>query len=59
MRVREKIRLMKSLLPKKELLESLRPKNRAKDSKKRKFTPAKGAIRMSRKYNMCITGIFG
>jgi hypothetical protein len=54
---REKVRLVTSLSQKKEFLESLIPRKRAADRRKRRFTPAKGAIRMSRRYRICITGI--
>jgi hypothetical protein len=57
MRDREKIMPRKSLLQEKELFENLKAKKITRDSKKRKFTPTKGAIIMSRKERICITGI--
>jgi hypothetical protein len=57
MRTREKIRLVASLSHKMGFLENLNPRKITIEKIKRRFTPAKGAIRMSRRYRICITGI--
>jgi hypothetical protein len=57
MRAREKIRLVTSLPQEKEFPENRIPMKSTTDRRKRRFTPAKGAIRMSRRYRICITGI--
>jgi hypothetical protein len=54
---REKVRLVTSLSQKKEFPESRIPRKRTIDRRKRRLTPAKGAIRMSRRYRICVTGI--
>jgi hypothetical protein len=56
-RAREKVRLVTSLLLKKEIPENRIIKKSTIDRRKRKFTPTKGAIRMRTKYRICIMGI--
>jgi hypothetical protein len=57
MRSREKTRLITSLPQEKESPKNLIPKKRIIDRRKNRLTPAKGAIRMSRRYRIYITGI--
>jgi hypothetical protein len=52
MRTREKIRLITSLPQEKESPENRIPKKRIIDRRKSRLIPAKGAIRMSRRYRI-------
>jgi hypothetical protein len=57
MRTREKVRLVTSLPQENAFPENRITMKSTIDRRKRRFTPAKGAIRMSRRYRICITGI--